>query len=185
VRIVTKKEAPFFQIEILKSFPSKIKSYVTVSQVQVINESPAEFPSVLLCDSNPFTTLESQLFLDQIMKNITDIKQERFGLKSGLYLHELGFSNYYFQNSKSKRECLSWDAFQYATTFTFDTNFTDSQRKSLGWDLSKVLIKCKFNGINCDINKDFEWYFSFQYGNCYRFNSIRRKNQVKKIKDQF
>ena len=132
MRIVTKKEAPFFQIEILKSFPSKIKSYVTVSQVQVINESPAEFPSVLLCDSNPFTTLESQLFLDQLMQNITDIKKDRFNLKSGLYLRELGFSNYYFQNSKSKRECLSFDAYQYATTFTFDKNFTDSQRK--GWD---------------------------------------------------
>ena len=151
--------------------------------MQTINESPAEFPSVLLCDSNPFTTLESQLLLDQLMKNITDYKKERFDLKSGLYLRELGFSNYYFPKSKTKRECLSFDAYQYATTFTLDTNFTDSQRKALGWDLSKVLIKCTFNGNDCDINNDFKWYFSFQYGNCYHFNSIRRKNQVKKIKD--
>ncbi len=149
--------------------------------MQVINESPAEFPSVLLCDSNPFTTFESQLILDQMMKNITDIKQKRLGLKSGLYLHDLGFFNLYFPNSA--KEFLSWDAYQYATTFTLDTNFTDSQRKSLGWDLSKVLINCTFNGNDCHTSNDFEWYFSFQYGNCYQFNSIRRGNQVEKIKN--
>ena len=144
--------------------------------MQTINETPAEFPSVLICDSNPFTTIMSQILLDQIMKNITFIKRERLGLNSGLYLRELGFYNYYFPHDVTID--LSFDAYQYATTFTFDTNFTDSQRKSLGWDLSQVLINCKFNGINCDINKDFEWYFSFQYGNCFHYNFFRRGNQV-------
>ena len=112
-----------------------------------------------------------------MMKNLTDKKRNKLGLKSGLYLNQLGFSNYYFPH---KDMFLSFDVFLYATAYAMDPYiFTDSQRKSLGWDLSKVLIKCKFNGADCDIKKEFQWYFSFQYGNCFHFNQVTLEKQVK------
>jgi hypothetical protein len=146
--------------------------------VQIIDESPAEFPTVSICDSNPFTTFMSQLLLEQIMKNITYMKRNRLGLNSGLYLRQLGFYNYYFPH---KEIILSFDVYQYATAYAMDPNFfTDSQRRALGWDLSKVLIKCTFNGVECDIKNEFQWYFSFQYGNCFHFNQVTLEKQVKR-----
>ena len=151
--------------------------------MQIIDESPAEFPSVSFCDSNPFTTLESQLILEKIMQQYTDTYNVRYllSLKSGIGLSQFGFYNYYLYTS-NRLINPSFDVFHYSTTYTMNPYlFTDSQRKSLGWDLSKVFIKCKFNGIDCDINNDFKWYFSFQYGNCYHFSPIPLNNQVNGI----
>ena len=121
----------------------------------------------------------SQLLLEQMMKNITDMKRKRLGLKSSLYLNQLGFYNYYFPH---KEITLTFDVYQYATAYALDPNFfTDSQRKALGWDLSQVLIKCTFNGVDCDIKNEFQWYFSFQYGNCFHFNQVTLEKQVKCI----
>ena len=146
--------------------------------MKIIDESPAELPSVLICDSNPFTTLESQLLIDQMMKQLTYNKRDFLGINTGLGLDQLGFYNFYIlQSNPDINPCF--DVFQYATAVSMDpTLFTDSQRKKLGWDLPQVVIKCKFNGIDCDISKDFQWYFSSQYGNCYEFNSASLNNQV-------
>ncbi len=141
--------------------------------MQIIDESPAEFPSVLICDSNPFTTLESQFLLDQMMNLITFNKRDYIGYNNtGIGLDKLGFYNYYFPQ---KELLLSIDLNQFASTLAFEPTFTNLQRKSLGWNLSEVLINCKFNGFDCDISKDFEWYHSFQYGNCYHFNTLKNK----------
>ena len=90
----------------------------------------------------------------------------------------MGFFNLYLLQSNPDIH-PSIDVYQYSTAFAVDPyNLTDSQRKWLGWDLKQVVIKCKFNGVDCDINNDFEWYFSPQYGNCFEFNSIPKNNQV-------
>ncbi len=151
------------------------KSYATVSQVQIIDESPAEFPTVSICDSNPFTTFTSQLLLDQMMQELTYNKRAYLGINTGLDLSQLGFFNFYLRNTN---DLLSWDVYEYAMSFMFDPKFSDTQRKSLGWDMSEFVIKCKFNGIDCDKDDDFKWYFSFQYGNCYHFNPVALNNQV-------
>ena len=98
-----------------------------------------------------------------------------------LILDQLGFYNFYLLQSDPEIH-PSFDVFQYATAYTQNPNlFTDSQRKELGLDLSQAVSKCTFNGIDCDISKDFEWYFSYQYGNCYHFNPAPFTNQVYKI----
>ena len=45
-------------------------------------------------------------------------------------------------------------------------------------NLNDFMIKCLFRGKNCDLNKDFEYYYDIQYGNCFRFNS---KKPYKKV----
>jgi hypothetical protein len=48
--------------------------------------------------------------------------------------------------------------------------YGDSNRKELGFSLDDMLTKCQFNKNLCDLN-DFEWYFDFHYGNCFKFNT--------------
>jgi len=67
---------------------------------------------------------------------------------------------------------------QYASAYTTQPTFTNTQRKELGWDLSKVINQCLFNGVSCDVKNDFQWYFSPDYGNCYHFNAAPTGNQV-------
>ena len=43
--------------------------------------------------------------------------------------------------------------------------------------LSDMLVSCEYNGVKCTA-KDFYWYYSFYYGNCYRFNGgLQAKSQ--------
>ena len=87
---------------------------------------------------------------------------------------EMGFYKYFL----TKGNLFSLELFNLAVSLTFNANFTEQQRKSLSWDLAQVLTSCTFNGVKCDVQNDFEWYFSVDYGNCYRFNSRPTKNKV-------
>ena len=87
---------------------------------------------------------------------------------------EMGFYNYYL----TKARYYSLEIFNIAASLTFNASFTEQQRKALGWDLVQVLNSCTFNGVKCDVQNDFEWYFSVDYGNCYRFNSRPLENKV-------
>jgi hypothetical protein len=79
----------------------------------------------------------------------------------------MGFYNYFLTEGLR----YSLEVFNLAVGLTFNSSFTEQQRKALGWNLTQVLNSCTFNGIKCDVENDFEWYFSVDYGNCYRFNS--------------
>ena len=40
----------------------------------------------------------------------------------------------------------------------------------MGFSLDDMLVKCQFNKNPCS-SADFEWYFDFHYGNCFKFNT--------------
>ena len=149
-----------------------IKSNETVSKMQTIDETPSEFPTVSICDSNPYTTSQAQYLLEHLMQIFVS-----YDISSGL--SQLGFYNYYLsQNDNSIKS--SFYLYKFASTYTNDPSFNNSQRKSLGWDLFQVMINCTFNRIKCDLNNDFQWYFSPQYGNCYHF--MEQMEQTLKIR---
>ena len=141
--------------------------------MQIIDDTPAEFPTVSICDSNPYTTLQAQFLINSLMQYLTN---DKTGQK--LKLSQLGFYNYYLLQNNTYIH-PSYDINQLASAYTLDPNFSNSQRKALGWDLSQTMTSCTFNGIKCDFNNDFQWYFSPQYGNCYHFNAAPTGNQVK------
>ena len=140
--------------------------------MKIIEDNPAEFPTVSICDSNPYTTFQAQFVINILMEYLTNDKTDK-----KLNVSQLGFYNYYLLQNNSKIR-PSYDVYQYATAFTLDPSFSNLQRKELGWNLSQVMTKCTFNGIKCDFKNDFEWYFSPQYGNCYHFNAAPKGNQV-------
>ncbi len=52
-------------------------------------------------------------------------------------------------------------------------------RTNLGYHIKDFMINCQFNQIKCDLEKDFEYFYDLNYGNCYRFNSGTTINGTK------
>ena len=106
--------------------------------------------------------------LDSIILSLTkDIWGSAYSLK------QLGFFYYYLHWRD-----ISWNLYSYATSYTTQPDYNETQRKLLGWNLSQVITKCTFNGVSCDIFNDFKWYFSPDYGNCYHFNGLPLEKEV-------
>lgn len=59
---------------------------------------------------------------------------------------------------------------QLKSTFQSDAevNKTYDLRQN-GFQLTQMLISCMFDLKPCSVS-DFVWFYSFDYGNCYRFN---------------
>ena len=45
-----------------------------------------------------------------------------------------------------------------------------------GKKIDETIINCWYGLNKCDLNEDFDHYFDFNYGNCYRFNSGKNMN---------
>jgi hypothetical protein len=50
-------------------------------------------------------------------------------------------------------------------------NLNDTIKRSLSYSLNETIIQCLFNLIQCNITRDFTWYFHPFYGNCYSYNT--------------
>ena len=118
-------------------------SYPVTTTVQIINEPKVVFPTISICNINPFKTGND---------NITKI------YNSTLANVDLNF----VPNLKLLTSS------RYIKNYTYYQS--DEQKKYLYKVLSDMFIFCKFNSFPCDA-KDFEWYYNFDYGNCYKFNS--------------
>ena len=46
----------------------------------------------------------------------------------------------------------------------------DSYKRSLGYSIEEMLITCLYNNKQC-APRDFNWYYSYNYGNCFSFNT--------------
>ena len=44
------------------------------------------------------------------------------------------------------------------------------------YDLKQVVISCKFNLVNCDLENDFEFFYDSNYLICFRYNSGKNAN---------
>jgi len=120
----------------------------------VFDENSNIFPTIKICNRNMFTTEASLTFLKDLIKqyNLTNIFDQDIMNKMSLYNRKIAISDFnYFANAKI-------------------FNFTNSDKKKLGYPLEVILFECSFNFLKCSY-KDFVWDFDRIYGNCYKFNS--------------
>ena len=136
--------------------------YQTVTSIQIVDEKPALFPTITICDSNA---------TQQAERLIINISQSFYN--KDLASMSLGeYTEYTFNNlSKAVKSVVS------------DPKYGDEYRKQLGFNLSKIIRNCVFASRSCNFNSDFHWYYHYDFGNCFQFNSgLNMSNQVVDMK---
>ena len=132
-------------------------SFEVMTKIRDINEIKSIFPTVSICNRNMFTNK----YAFEYLKNYSESRN----------LKEI-IINPKFNNLRTNsflRDAIS--NFIY-----FEENFHD--RKKLSHSIDEILISCSFNHKYCD-HTDFEWFFHFTYGNCFKFNpSIRHGDET-------
>ena len=112
--------------------------FETVTKTTVRYQSPAEFPTITICNINPFVNEAGILKL--VEGNITRKN---------------------FTSQKKFNQYLRFKAF----------NLSLEDRKNLGLKIDELIYDCSFNGEQCDFDNDFRWIYSYQFGNCFQYNS--------------
>ena len=138
---------------IIQSFLDYYKYDVTKT-TRTIFDMPSLFPKVTICQSSPFTTLYSLVFLKEINTGF-DI----FNTSQMIQLSSI----------EEKYEKV-WRLYLLATAKMNDRRVSDETRKLLGHQLDDILLSCKYNNQKCT-SKDFVCKFDSLFGNCFVFNS--------------
>ena len=149
---------------IIQSFISYFNYEVTAT-ISRIQDLPAAFPAITICNINPFHELFATKY---ILKKI--IIGKCFQLQNG---------NSFLAcvNSSDQNDVFDTFADQMKRIIAND-NLTDRQRYKLGYWLDEdLLVSCSYNGESCN-ETNFERYWDNQYGNCYMFN---KGNAIKTI----
>ena len=119
--------------------------YETVSKIEIITEKPSPFPTVTLCDNNPFTSKEAETLMLQI--------KNEFGIK----------------NDDEKLILLT-------KILVSSDQYNDTTRQSLG---SLFFENSTFDKKYLKKHEEFNYFYSFEYGNCWQFNSNFESKTIK------
>jgi hypothetical protein len=130
-------------------------SYNTNVNFAIVTESPTNFPSITICNINPFYNKRSSNYIKNVLND-----------NNLLYLANLTSMN----QNESAIQLLNSAQTVIKTYVATYKNLTIAERKLLGWDIDEMLLSCYFNGNKCS-STDFTWFFNYDYGNCYTLNS--------------
>ena len=120
-------------------------SYPVTTTVQIINDPSVVFPTISICNLNPFITNNSTI--SSKYASILDAAKIKFDQSPDLY------------QSATSRMLKNYTKF-----------LPNDEKKMASKQLSDMFVFCKFNSIPCPPNQ-FVWYYDFDYGNCYKFNA--------------
>ena len=148
-------------------------SYEVNAKVRTIYESPAPFPTIIICNKERYSTDFALEYIKQLIidKNYTDIFDE---------------SNFYDYDYWKKDESIN-EILLALNRETFNKNFTDDNRKKLQYTFyDDIIFECAYNGIkeNCNLS-DFAWSYDKILGNCHTINSDLNNSTVFKYSSFF
>ena len=141
---------------VFKSITTYLEFEIT-TKIKYIYEPKSVFPAITICNKNPLLTDYAKNMLRDVTKrnNLTDLfdtTENKIESDPTLFSIVVGLGLLY-----AKSEYLN-----------------ETEKKKLGYSMDDMLIDCNFEVESCTSN-DFVWYYDYNYGNCYRFNS--GKNQ--------
>lgn len=118
-----------------------------VINLEIVSDITDNFPTISVCNLNPFLTNRSIEYVDKILNQTANLSSRLSGysLSQSLLFKKLIVQSYLL-------------------------NKTEEFRQSLGHGLDFMMISCLYGAAVCTAG-DFEWYYTFDYGNCYKFNS--------------
>jgi hypothetical protein len=122
--------------------------YEVVTQIKVITERPITFPTITICQYNPFTTVFAQDLINDISIQAFNNPIENMSFKEVVV-------NLLSINSLTKM-------------MTAQPDF--ESKKNLGREFQ--LNYCLFNKKRCYKKNDFKNVYLFEHGNCIQFNSF-------------
>ncbi|RMZ96488.1 acid-sensing ion channel 1 isoform X2 [Brachionus plicatilis] len=142
--------------------------YDIVTTIKVVEKDSMPFPAVTVCNANPFVTEESLNYVSSFLQinNLTNFTH--LNLDSS-------------QNQNLSRLLYNFILVRYWAVLFSKANTKDLKEK-LFVPFEKMFINCLYNLQSCNEN-DWQWYYDYYHGNCYRFNSGRNtkgeKTQIK------
>lgn len=117
--------------------------FETVTKVDTILEMPTQFPTVSICNLNPFMKQPGFEFSRAYFhaNNVTDI-------------------NYFLSDTFSNSIVM----LRYAIGANLQSStITDEMRKQIGLNINDMLLLCSYNQNPC-FAQEFDWYFDTLYG---------------------
>jgi hypothetical protein len=130
-------------------------NYEVVTKIKIVNENPSPFPTISICNLNPIDRENAQKYMLQILQKIPDKPSLELNLIAQRF-HSI--SNFY--------ELIK----------------NNSDPVHLQSPLGNMILACHYNfGVKCN-ESDFEWFYDFYYGGCYRFNPKETIKSYKKGK---
>jgi hypothetical protein len=148
----------FFIISLTNYF-----NYQAVVQISVIKQYPTYFPAVTICNLNPFNLkhTETQEYINKLLQLSNYSYMANISMYDSIRL---------FARTNNTNEILT-DVSDLLKRLISTDPKPIPKRQLLGFDLENdMLVSCSFNKANCN-STSFSSFLSYNYGNCYTFNS--------------
>lgn len=121
-----------------------VSKFPVYTKIEIIEEIPTPFPSISFCNLNPFNTNDP--------------------VNYAMFENLLTKSNINFNSHPN----LLWlSVSSLVKSFVFD--LSDEERQNFTFGFKQMIYSCKFNSFLCN-EEDFEMFYNFDYGNCFKFN---------------
>ena len=137
---------------VIKNITDYLKYEVT-SIIEVKIEKPSDFPTITICNNNPFTSIQAKYLMDNISFAYFNATIENMTYNQSF--------DYYSNISELTK------------MFVSSPLYSQTERENLEHKSILDLKGYQFNDEDClkSPNKYTRKYFSYVYGNCFQFNS--------------
>ena len=139
--------------------------YDVNSKFDVIYEAPAVFPTVTICNQNPFITDEAFEYVKSSM--------DKFGITFESFVNETDMPKNELPGTQLKQSLFN--AMYLAIVNTENVSNKAEFRKSMGLSIEQMIISCEFESNECSLEDDFDWHFDIYYGSCFSFGKTNTK----------
>jgi hypothetical protein len=130
-------------------------SFGVTTTLRTSYETPALFPKITICNTNPFTTRYAAEFLRQLNREF----YPDFDVFNSEQMSQLTYKEKYGLIGK----------FKLMAVYKMN-GLNETEKRKLAHPLEEILFSCSFNFLHCEAN-DFTWVFDPWYGNCWIYNS--------------
>jgi hypothetical protein len=134
-------------------------SYGVSTTSRTLYETPATFPKVTICNTNPFTTQYAVEYLKKINQEFNSVYNVSIDIFDEVQMSYLDFETKH----------LIFYSIYWRGIYKMN-GLNETEKRKLSHPLEEILLSCSFNSLSCSIN-DFSWFFDPIIGNCWIFNS--------------
>ena len=130
--------------------------YEALIKIEIEKDISVQYPTISFCNLNQYQTSFAIDFVKSIISN-----------------ENISFGN----------ETDSLNKIEFLTKSNL-VNTTNEFKNSMSYSIETMIISCLFAALPCSKN-DFEWFYSNEYGNCYRYNFDERKKRTQTRSGKF